>query len=175
MASDSKRKYWAGLYTQGVITGEELVELQRQADLEEAAKLNKKVAEIMGADYLTEEKPKPAPKQPTEKPKNGRPSLVGLTKEAFNNLSMYEQNELYKIAPEYIEKIMNDRPAYMDLLEPQPRDFSGTTVEQFKKMSMRELQELANTDRALYDKLQNRLMNKAKKDDPDAYAFVKED
>ena len=174
MAYDARRKHLAGLYTQGVITGEELVELQRQADLEEAAKLNKRVAELMGEDYLTEEKPAPAPK-PTEQPESGRPSLVGMTKEQFNSLSLREQSELYNIAPDYIEKIMNDRPAYMDLLEPQPRDFSGTTVEQFKRMSIKELSELATTDRALYDKLQNELMNNAKKDDPDAYAFVKED
>ena len=156
MAYDARRKYLAGLYTQGIITGEELVELQRQADLEEAAKLNKRVAELMGEDYLTEEKPAPAPKQPTEQPESGRPSLVGLTKEQFNSLSLQEQSELYSIAPDYIEKIVNDRPAYMDLIDPKPtaKDYKGLTLEGFKKMSIAELNELANTDRALYDELQ---------------------
>lgn len=155
MSYDARRKYLAGLYTQGIITGEELVELQRQADLEEAAKLNKRVAELMGEDYLTEEKPAPAPKQPTEQPENGRPSLVGMTKEQFNSLSLQEQSELYSIAPDYIEKIVNDRPAYMDLIDPKPtKDYKGLTLEGFKKMSIAELNELANTNRALYDELQ---------------------
>ena len=161
MAYDARRKHLAGLYTQGVITGEELVELQRQANLEEAAKLNKRVAELMGEDYLTEEKPAPAPK-PTEQPESGRPSLVGMTKEQFNSLSLQEQSELYNIAPDYIEKIMNDRPAYMDLIDPKPKakDYKGTTLEQFKKMSLKELSELATTDRALYDKLQAESMSR---------------
>jgi hypothetical protein len=156
MAYDARRKHLAGLYTQGVITGEELVELQRQADLDEAAKLNKRVAELMGEDYLTEEKPAPAPKQPTEQPESGRPSLVGMTKEQFNSLSLREQSELYNIAPDYIEKLLNDRPTYMDLIEKQPeaRNFKGTTLEDFKRMSLAELNELAGADRALYDKLQ---------------------
>lgn len=165
MAYDSKRKYWAGLYTQGVITGEELVELQRQADLEEAEKLNKKVAEIMGADYLTEEKPAPAPKQqPTEKPKSGRPSLVGMTKEQFESLSMIEQNELYNIAPDYIEKIMNDRPAYMDLINPTPKakDYKSLTVDEFKNMSIGEMQELWDADPDTY----KRVLEATRKTDP---------
>lgn len=164
MAYDTKRKYWAGLYTQGVITGEELVELQRQADLEEAEKLNAKVAQIMGADYLSEDKPKPAPKQPTEQPKSGRPSLVGMTKEQFESLSMYEQNELYNIAPDYIEKIMNDRPAYMDLLEPQPKakDYKGLTTEEFKSMTIGEMQELWDADPDTY----KRVLEATRKTDP---------
>lgn len=164
MAYNTKRKYWAGLYTQGVITGEELVELQRQADLEEAEKLNAKVAQIMGADYLSEDKPKPAPKQPTEKPKSGRPSLVGLTKEAFNNLSMSEQSELYNIAPDYIEKIMNDRPAYMDLIDAKPkaRDYKGLTTEEFKNMTIGEMQELWDADPDTY----KRVLEETRKTDP---------
>lgn len=158
MAYDSKRKYWAGLYTQGVITGEELVELQRQADLEEAAKLNKKVAEIMGADYLTEEKPAPAPApapKPTEQPKSGRPSLVGMTKEQFNSLSLREQSELYNIAPDYIEKIMNERPAYMDLIDPKPKakDYKSLTADEFKSMRISEMQELWDADPDTYKRV----------------------
>ena len=164
MAYDSKRKYWAGLYTQGVITGEELVELQRQADLDEAAKLNKKVAEIMGADYLTEEKPAPAPKQPTEQPKSGRPSLVGMTKEKFESLSMWEQNELYKVAPEYIKNLLNDRPAYMDIINPNPpkKDYSKLTAEEFKNMRIYEQQELYDADPDAY----KRVLEELRKTDP---------
>ena len=164
MAYNTKRKYWAGLYTQGVITGEELVELQRQADLEEAEKLNAKVAQIMGADYLSEDKPKPAPKQPTEKPKSGRASLVGLTREQFESLSMSEQNELYNIAPDYIEKIMNDRPAYMDLINPTPKakDYKSLTADEFKNMSIREQQELWDADPDTY----KRVLEETRKTDP---------
>ena len=164
MAYDAKRNHLARLYTQGILTAEEFVEMQRQNDLEEAAKLNARVAEIMGADYLTEAEPKPAPapKQPTEQPE-GRPSLVGLTKEQFNALTLDEQNKLHSIAPDYIEKLMNGRPAYMDIIDPQvKKDYSKLTVEEFKEMPVHEQQELFDADIDTYKKL----LEEARKTDP---------
>lgn len=101
------------------------------------------------------------PKQATPKKREPVvPDLVNMTKEEFSALSLYEQNEYYKIAPNRVREIVNsDRPAYMDIInpQPQPRDFKGTTLEDFKKMTLQEMQELYNADPKLYNKLAGRL------------------
>lgn len=113
---------------------------------------------------LNEAEEKRAQKQ--EAPKKAQrkepvlPDLVNMTKEEFNALSLYEQSEYYKIAPERVREIINsDRPAYMDIIapKPKPRDFKGTTLEDFKKMTLQEMQELYNAEPELYNKLAERL------------------
>lgn len=102
------------------------------------------------------------PKQATPKKREPVvPDLVNMTKAEFSKLSLYEQNEYYKIAPERVREIVNsDRPAYMDIIDPKPkpRDFKGVTLEEFKKMHLPELQELYNADPALYKSLHEQRM-----------------
>ena len=81
--------------------------------------------------------------------------LEGMTKEEFRQLTLTEMNYLYNAAPDKVHEILGKRPAYMDIIDPrpQPRDYTGTTPEEFNKMSFAELQELAAADRSLYDRL----------------------
>lgn len=165
MALSNKRaaqaKYRAGLYAQGVLTLEEFMELERDDDIAEAAardaRLNATLPQDLREALEDGEPAKPAePKPAPKKNPDGTQSLVGLTKEVFNSLSLAEQSSLYEKAPDYVRRIVEDRPAYKDLIEPkrEQRSFKGTTLEEFKKMSIAELSELADTDRELYDRLQ---------------------
>lgn len=165
-------------YINGDISLETFVMLEEidnedEADIVEALakERDRKEAEAERAERMTEanklrdlaakDKAKQEPKQATPKKREPVvPELVNMTKEEFSKLSLYEQNEYYKIAPERVREIINsDRPAYMDIInpKPQPRDFKGTTLEDFKKMTLQEMQELYNADPKLYNKLAGRL------------------
>ena len=106
----------------------------------------------------TEQEPKPATPKKREP---AVPDLVNMTKAEFSKLSLYEQNEYYKIAPERVREILNsDRPAYMDIInpKPQPRNFKGTTLEEFKQMSLVDMQALYDAEPALYMQLHDERM-----------------
>lgn len=153
-------KYRAGLYAQGVLTMEEFADLEREDDAAEAAKQDALLNAMLPDDLRRAVEDSSLPKTKTtatapapQLKEDGSVSLVGLTKEAFNELSLDEQDRLYKLAPERIERLINDKPAYMRLLDPQPKDYTGTTVEEFKQMKFSELQELYDTDPKLYNDL----------------------
>ena len=103
-----------------------------------------------------EQEPKTAaPKQ--KKPEPVLPDLVNMTKAEFDALPLQEQNELYKLAPARVREIMNSRPAYMDIIDPKPpaKDYKKITLQEFKQMTLNELQELYNADHDLYTRLSN--------------------
>lgn len=131
---------------------------EAEAERAERRKEADKLRDLAAKDKAeTEQEPKPATPKKREP---AVPDLVNMTKAEFSKLSLYEQNEYYKIAPDRVREILSsDRPAYMDIInpKPQPRSFKGTTVEDFKKMTLQEMQELYNADPALYNKLAGRL------------------
>lgn len=111
-------------------------------------------------DLNTAEKAEePEPVKPKSKPYP--PELDYMTAEEYRKLSIAEMTRLYEAAPEKVREILDkhDRPAYMDIIDPRPkaRDYKGLTVEDFKKMTLQEMQELYNADPALYNKLAGRL------------------
>lgn len=151
-------KIRANMYAQGVLTLQEFCWLEEEDNAEEAALLQEnKAASEEQVKAQEQEEQSAQKKQETQKDaQQDRISLVGLTKESFNALSLAEQSSLYEKAPDYVRRIVEDRPAYMDLIEPkrEQRSFKETTLEEFKKMTIAELSELADTDRELYDRLQ---------------------
>ena len=151
-------KYRAGLYAQGVLTMEEFADLEREDTAIEDAKKDAVLNAMLPEDLRDAVEDSSLPETTATAPapqlkEDGSVSLVGLTKEAFNELTLEEQNRLYKIAPERIERLIHDKPAYMSLLDPQPKDYSKTTAEEFKSMRLQELQELYNADPKLYNDL----------------------
>ena len=157
-------KYRAGLYAQGVLTIEEFADLEREDAAIEAAKQDAALNAMLPEDLrdATEDSSLPETTATAPAPQmkeDGTISLVGLTKEVFNELTLDEQNRLYKIAPERIRRIVEDKPAYMSLLDPQPKDYTTTTAEDFKRMSLQELQELYDADPKLYHSLHEESKN----------------
>ena len=157
-------KYRAGLYAQGVLTMEEFADLEREDEAVEAAKQDAALNAMLPDDLRRAVEDSSLPKTTATTPapqrkEDGTISLVGLTKEAFNELTLDEQNRLYKIAPERIRRIVEDKPAYMSLLDPQPKDYTGTTVEEFKRMGVRDLQALYDADPKLYHSLHEESKN----------------
>lgn len=126
---------------------------QREADNRKEAD---KLREIYEQEKAKAEEPAPkktpAPTRPVH-----IPDLDNMTAAEFRALSLYEQNELYNMAPDRVREILNERPAYMDIIDPrpQPKSYKGTTLQEFKQMTLNELQELYNADPALYEKLSN--------------------
>ena len=131
---------------------------KKEAEAERAER-RKEADKLRDLAEQDEAETKQEPKQAAPKKREPIvPDLVNMTKEEFSALSLYEQNEYYKIAPERVREIINsDRPAYMDIIDPKPkpRDFKGVTLEEFKKMHLPELQELYNADPALYKQLRD--------------------
>jgi hypothetical protein len=131
---------------------------KKEAEIEQAERRKEadKLCDLLAHD---EAETKQEPKQAAPKKREPIvPDLVNMTKEEFSALSLYEQNEYYKIAPNRVREIVNsDRPAYMDIIDPKPkpRDFKGVTLEEFKKMHLPELQELYDADPALYKQLRD--------------------
>lgn len=157
-------KYRAGLYAQGVLTMEEFADLEREDAAIEAAKQDAALNAMLPEDLRDAVEDSSLPETTATAPapqrkEDGTISLVGLTKEAFNELTLDEQNRLYKIAPERIRRIVEDKPAYMSLLDPQPKDYTGTTVEEFKRMGVRDLQALYDADPKLYHSLHEESKN----------------
>ena len=118
-----------------------------------------KLRDLAAKDAAKEKQKQEAPKKAQRKEPRV-PELVNMTKADFDALMLSEQLKLYELAPERVREILNsDRPAYMDIIDPRPkpRDFKGTTLEDFKKMTLQEMQELYNADPKLYNKLAERL------------------
>ncbi len=135
---------------------------KKEAEAERAERMTEanKLREMYEAEKEEKAEQEPPKKATPKKREPAVPDLVNMTRAEFSALPLYEQNELYKIAPERVREILSsDRPAYMDIIapKPQPRSFKGTTVEDFKKMTLQEMQELYNADPALYNKLAGRL------------------
>ena len=119
----------------------------------EADKLRDLLAQDDEAEAETETKPapkQPAPKRPAPYP----PELDEMTAADYRKLSIAEMTRLYEAAPEKVREILNknDRPAYMDIIDPRPpkKSYKDTTPEQFKQMKLYDLNELYNEDPALY-------------------------
>ena len=138
-------------YIAGEFTLDEFYGLERlDVDSDRYNGFKETAAELQDLNEAEKEKA-----QEPEVPKSRAPELDNMTKEEYNALSLQEQTRLYNLDPIRVREIVETRPAYMDKIDPRPkpRDYTGTTLEDFKKMSLAELGELANTDRALYDQL----------------------
>lgn len=148
------KAYIAGEFTLDDFYGLEMLDVDDDrfnSHKETAAKLQ----DLNEAEKATEPE---VPEKPQRKEQRV-PELVNMTKDEFNALPLMEQNRLYDLAPNRVREIIEARPAYMDIIapKPQPRDFKGTTLEDFKKMTLQEMQELYNADPKLYNKLAERL------------------
>lgn len=130
---------------------------EAEAERAERRKEADKLRDLAEQDEAeTKQEPKQAaPKRPAPYP----PELDYMTAEEYRKLSIAEMNRLYEAAPDKVREILDrdDRPAYMDIIDPKPkpRDFKGVTLEEFKKMHLPELQELYNADPALYKQLRD--------------------
>ena len=85
-----------------------------------------------------------------------RSVLKSITKEEFRELSLYEQQRLYDFDPETVRKIVEgDKKPITEILHEDPkRKFSPhLTVEEFKTMSLKDLNDLYNSDPDLYNRL----------------------
>lgn len=130
---------------------------RKEAEAERAER-RKEADKLRSLQEIDAEESEPEPTRPALKSEPRVPELVNMTKEEFDALSFGEQMQLYEFAPNRVREIIEQRPAYMDISNPKPRqpqasDYKNLTLEQFKKMNYRELQTLADTDRELYNKL----------------------
>ena len=127
-------------------TAAELMDLNEQAKAQQAAS---------GAAQKPQQKAAPsADVNPAE--------LDNMTAEEFKALPLYIQSKYYQADQAKVREILERRPAYMDIIDPRPkpRSYKGTTIEEFGKMTLADLQALYNEDPALFERLQAESRNK---------------
>lgn len=129
---------------------------EAEAERAERRKEADKLRDLAAQDTAETEQ---EPKQATPKKREPVvPELVNMTKDEFNALPLMEQTRLYNLAPDRVREIVEQRPAYMDMIYPKPKqpqasDYKGLTLQEFSKMSLAEMQTLYDTDPALYMQL----------------------
>lgn len=147
----------AEMYIAGEITLDELYEFEKENEVEDRFELHRQQIhdelEALQARDRAEAEQEQEPEKAATAPYP--PELDRLTKEQFMEMPVYRQSEYYKAAPDKVREILERRPAYMDIIDPrpQPKDYKGTTLEDFRRMSLKDLNDLYREDPELYKSL----------------------